>query len=59
MLFNSIGFLFFFAIVLVLYYLPLLNWNGKKLMLLMASYIFYGLWNPPLVILLWLSTVVD
>ncbi|MCK7591556.1 MBOAT family protein [Subsaxibacter sp. CAU 1640] len=28
-------------------------------MLLFASYIFYGLWNPPLVILLWISTVVD
>lgn len=28
-------------------------------MLLLASYIFYGLWNPPLVILLWISTVVD
>jgi alginate O-acetyltransferase complex protein AlgI len=28
-------------------------------MLLLASYIFYGLWNPPLVILLWVSTMVD
>ena len=28
-------------------------------MLLLASYIFYGMWNPPLVILLWISTVVD
>jgi alginate O-acetyltransferase complex protein AlgI len=28
-------------------------------MLLLASYVFYGLWNPPLVILLWISTVVD
>lgn len=28
-------------------------------MLLLASYIFYGLWNPPLVILLWISTMVD
>ncbi|WP_232735406.1 MBOAT family O-acyltransferase [Nonlabens sp. MB-3u-79] len=28
-------------------------------MLLLASYIFYGLWNPPLVILLWISTLVD
>lgn len=28
-------------------------------MLLFASYIFYGLWNPPLVILLWISTMVD
>lgn len=28
-------------------------------MLLLASYIFYGLWNPPLVILLWISTMID
>lgn len=28
-------------------------------MLLFASYVFYGLWNPPLVILLWISTGVD
>jgi alginate O-acetyltransferase complex protein AlgI len=28
-------------------------------MLLLASYIFYGMWNPPLVILLWISTFVD
>jgi alginate O-acetyltransferase complex protein AlgI len=28
-------------------------------MLLLASYIFYGMWNPPLIILLWISTMVD
>lgn len=28
-------------------------------MLLIASYVFYGLWNPPLILLLWISTVVD
>lgn len=25
----------------------------------MASYVFYGLWNPPLILLLWISTMVD
>ena len=59
MLFNSLSFVVFLVIVLALYYSKLLNWNGKKRMLLLASYIFYGLWNPPLVILLWISTVVD
>ncbi len=58
MLFNSLGFLVFFAVVLILYYLPY-PWRGKKLMLLSASYLFYGLWNPPLILLLWISTVVD
>ncbi len=28
-------------------------------MLLLASYVFYGLWNPPLIALLWISTMVD
>lgn len=59
MLFNSLSFIIFLVIVLLLYYLKLLNWTNKKRMLLLASYIFYGLWNPPLVILLWVSTVVD
>lgn len=59
MLFNSLSFIVFLAIVLVLYYSKLLQWTHKKRMLLLASYIFYGLWNPPLVILLWISTYVD
>ena len=59
MLFNSLGFILFFAIVLLLYYKSPLNWKQKKGMLLLASYIFYGLWNPPLIILLWISTVID
>ncbi|GAB5554748.1 MAG: MBOAT family protein [Saprospiraceae bacterium] len=59
MLFNSLSFVAFLGIVLLLYYLPLLKWNGKKAMLLIASYVFYGLWNPPLVLLLWISTAVD
>ncbi|MDX1665841.1 MAG: MBOAT family O-acyltransferase, partial [Saprospiraceae bacterium] len=58
MLFNSLGFLAFFAIVLALYYLPY-AWKAKKLMLLVASYAFYALWNPPLILLLWISTIVD
>jgi alginate O-acetyltransferase complex protein AlgI len=49
----------FLVIVLALYYSKLFKWTGKKRMLLFASYVFYGLWNPPLVILLWISTVVD
>jgi alginate O-acetyltransferase complex protein AlgI len=48
----------FFACVLVLHSLPL-PWTTKKLNLLIASYLFYAAWNPPFVILLWISTVVD
>ncbi|MGJ8592472.1 MAG: MBOAT family O-acyltransferase [Aquaticitalea sp.] len=59
MLFNSLSFIVFLVLVLALYYTKLFNWTGKKRMLLFASYVFYGLWNPPLVILLWISTIVD
>lgn len=59
MLFNSLTFFVFLAVVLALYYSNFLNWTNKKRMLLLASYTFYGFWNPPLIILLWISTVVD
>ncbi|OIQ29615.1 MAG: membrane-bound O-acyltransferase family protein [Bacteroidetes bacterium MedPE-SWsnd-G2] len=59
MLFNSLGFMVFIVVVLALYYSKLFNWTNKKRMLLVSSYIFYGLWNPPLIILLWISTMVD
>lgn len=59
MLFNTLGFFVFLAIVLVFYYVLPLTWRQKKIMLLAASYVFYGLWNPPLIILLWISTMID
>lgn len=58
MLFNSLTFIVFFAVVLALHYAPL-PWRTKKINLLLASYLFYAAWNPPFVILLWISTVLD
>ncbi len=58
MVFNSYTFLAFFAVILVLHNLPF-SWKVKKINLLLASYIFYAAWNPPFILLLWLSTVVD
>ncbi len=58
MLFNSYSFIVFLAIVLVLHYMPF-PWKAKKVNLLLASYLFYAVWNPPFIILLWLSTLVD
>ena len=58
MVFNSLTFVVFFACVLALHSMPL-NWTTKKVNLLIASYLFYAAWNPPFVILLWVSTVVD
>ena len=58
MVFNSLSFIAFFALVLIMHSLPL-PWRTRKINLLIASYIFYAAWNPPFVILLWISTVVD
>ncbi len=59
MLFNSLSFFVFLIIILLFYYANFLSWTSKKRMLLLASYVFYGLWNPPLILLLWISTLVD
>jgi alginate O-acetyltransferase complex protein AlgI len=56
--FNSLVFVVFFAAVLLLHSMPF-TWTTKKINLLIASYLFYAAWNPPFVVLLWISTVVD
>lgn len=58
LLFNSLTFVVFFAVVLALHQAPF-TWRTKKLNLLLASYVFYAAWNPPLVILIWISTMID
>lgn len=58
MVFNSYTFVAFFILILFLHNLPL-SWKAKKINLLLASYIFYAAWNPPFILLLWLSTVID
>lgn len=58
MLFNSLTFVVFFVVVLGLYFAGG-GWRARKTILLVASYVFYAAWNPPLVLLLWLSTLVD
>jgi len=57
-LFNSLTFVVFFALVWGGYRL-LPGWGARKTWLLVASYVFYGAWNPPFALLLLLSTVVD
>ena len=58
MLFNSLTFVAFFGIVLALWY-AIEPWRPRKAMLLVASYVFYAAWNPPFILILWLSTLVD
>ncbi|MFB3904379.1 MAG: MBOAT family protein [Acidobacteriota bacterium] len=57
MLFNSFEFLIFLPIVLCLYYA--LKHRGQNLMLLAASFIFYGSWDYRFLALLIVSALVD
>src|SRR5882724_9224568 len=58
MLFNSLTFVVFFALVLGGYW-TLRSWPARKNLLLVASYIFYGAWNPPFALLLFATTALD
>src|SRR4029078_2990026 len=58
MLFNSLTFVVFFAIVVGAYW-SISSWNARKNLLVIASYIFYGAWNPPFAALLFSTTAMD
>jgi alginate O-acetyltransferase complex protein AlgI len=58
MLFNSLTFVVFFALVMGAFW-TLRSWETRKNLLLAASYIFYGAWNPPFVLLLFATTTLD
>ncbi len=57
MLFNSLSFLIFFPLVTAVYFA--LPSYPRKLFLLLASYIFYMVWNPAYVLVIILATGVD
>lgn len=57
MIFTSVAFGVFALVVLPLYYL--LGHKQQNVMLLVASYVFYGWWDWRFLLLLWLSTIVD
>lgn len=58
MLFGTYTFLIFFVCTLIVA-LSIRSWRWRKVWLLLSSYVFYAAWNPPFVLLLWLSTLVD
>lgn len=58
MLFNSLTFVVFFVVVLAAYW-NMRSWEARKNLLLVASYIFYGAWNPPFAALLFATTALD
>ena len=58
MLFNSLTFVVFFAVVVTAYW-SMRSWTLRKNLLVTASYIFYGAWNPPFAALLFATTAMD
>ena len=58
MLFNSLTFVVFFVLVLSAYW-TMQSWPARKNLLLVASYIFYGAWNPPFALLLFATSAMD
>ncbi len=58
MLFNSLTFALFFVIVYALFWI-IPRWEARKILLLVASYVFYAAWNPPYILLLFGSTSLD
>ena len=57
MLFDKPIFFVFLTLVTVLYWR--LRWRSQNVLLLVASYFFYGWWDWRFLSLLWISTVVD
>jgi D-alanyl-lipoteichoic acid acyltransferase DltB (MBOAT superfamily) len=58
MLFNSLTFVVFFAVVVTAYW-SIRSWKARKNLLVVASYLFYGAWNPPFAALLFSTTAMD
>ena len=60
MLFNSLAFLLFFPLVFAIYWLVLKKYHqAQNLLILIASYFFYGWWSWKLTFLLLASTLLD
>ncbi len=59
MLFNSIEFPIFFALVFLLYSLMRRRFRAQNVLLLTGSYVFYGWWDVRFLFLIVLSTAID
>lgn len=60
MVFNSFEYLFFLPVVFCLYWFLLGKKNHwQNILIILASYLFYGLWDYRFLSLIFLSTVVD
>ena len=59
MLFNTIEFLIFLIVVFVLYWFVFKKTKQQNILILLASYVFYGWWDWRFLSLIFLSTLVD
>lgn len=59
MLFNSLEFALFFPIVFILYWIVASKKNLRNILLLIASYVFYGWWDWRFLFLIIISSLVD
>ncbi len=59
MLFNSFEFLLFLPTIFILYWFVFKKLQYQNILILVASYIFYGWWDWRFLLLILLSTVVD
>lgn len=59
MLFNSIEFLLFLPIVFILYWFVFKKIQQQNILLLIASYVFYGWWDWRFLSLILFSTLID
>ncbi len=60
MVFNSVFFFLTLVPLLLLYYTRRQKrCISSKVVVLLYSYVFYGMWNPAFLLLIWTSTVID
>lgn len=57
MLFNSVEYLFFLPIVFLLYWFVFKKLKWQNLLIVVASYIFYGWWDYRFLFLIALTTI--
>ncbi len=60
MIFNSLPFVIFLVLVFALHWMPLTrDGRHQNTVLLLASYVFYGWWDPRFLVLILFSSLVD
>ena len=59
MLFNSIHYLWFLPLVFTLYWFVFKTMRAQNILLIVASYVFYGWWDPRFLLLLFASSFSD